>query len=334
MCVCVAAGNAMAQCSTGGNGVVVASNIAIDGNMSDWTTTLNDPDNITYDKSPDSDAPISDVGRDFTRFAFTENITHLFLYFQRAGSVNNSVDLLFYLDVNNNGLMETNEPVIAISWSGSNGNAQVDVYNYIKVAPAGDPVTGDGSKMPGSLTLRERLGNLGKGSADGVSLEVSIAFSLLYKKGSTSNTDSLATTEQFKFHISSINGSVGSVPGSNSINDNFGGCFSGFVAALAFTEKNTNIISGRNRSSENSLAVINPFDGDLVMRYSSIAATTVTFKTYNLSGALILCKKQSLRKGVNEVRIPGSLLAYNGLYLVEATDEYDQRIIQKALKVR
>src|SRR5688572_1499646 len=147
-------GDTYGQCSVGGNGIVQVTDITVNGNMSDWSTILADVDNNTYDQTPDTDAPISDVGRDFTRFAFTENISTLFLYFQRAGSVNNSVDLLFYLDVNNNGLMQTNEPVIAISWGGSNGNAQVDVYNYTQVAAGGDPVSGDGSDMPGNLSLR------------------------------------------------------------------------------------------------------------------------------------------------------------------------------------
>lgn len=220
---------AYSQCSIGGNGMASSVTINIDGVMTDWNAILSDPDNNTYDATPDTDAPIADVGRDFTRFAFTENATHLFLYFARAGSSTNSVDLLFYLDVNNNGLMETNEPVITISWSGSNGNTSVSIYNYIAAVTGGDVLHNDGYDMPGSLQHRTSLGNIGRGSASGSQLEVAIPFTQLYKQGSVNPVDMLVATEQFKFHVSSINGSPSSVPGSNSINDNFGGCYSGLM---------------------------------------------------------------------------------------------------------
>src|SRR5690348_14642034 len=106
-----------AQCTSGGNGIAVSAPITVDGNVSDWSTVIADADNYSTDAVPDLDAPIADVGRDFTKFAFTESWSTLYLYFARAGSATSSVDALLYLDVNNNSLMETNEPVIAISWS-------------------------------------------------------------------------------------------------------------------------------------------------------------------------------------------------------------------------
>jgi hypothetical protein len=220
---------AHSQCSSGGNGVASTTPITIDGNVSDWNPILADPDNNTYDAVPDLDAPIADVGRDFTRFAFTENYSSVFLFFSRAGSAKNAVDVLFYMDVNNNGFMETNEPVIAISWSGSNGAGKVDIYNYVQAASGGDVITNDGTDMPGSLLLRNSLGTIGKGTSDGLSLEVAIPFTQLYKQGSSDPADILTPTEQFKFHISTINGSPTSVPGPNAINDNFSGCYSGLI---------------------------------------------------------------------------------------------------------
>ncbi|HUQ64901.1 MAG TPA: hypothetical protein VM101_02030 [Flavitalea sp.] len=217
------------QCSVGGNGLAVSSNITIDGNVSDWNAVLSDPDNYTFDATPDMDAPITDVGRDFTRFAFTETSSNLFLYFGRAGSANNSVDALLYLDVNNNGLMETNEPVAAISWSGANGNGKVDIYNYIQNTAGGDAITGDGVNMPGSLSSRTSLGIIGHGTVDGLALEVAIPFSQIYKQGSSNTADKLIANKQFKYHVSTINGSPGSVPGAKSINDNFNGCYSGLM---------------------------------------------------------------------------------------------------------
>src|SRR5438477_9822300 len=125
------------QCnySSGANGQSIAtpSAVTIDGNMNDWAPFLNDPDNNAYDNTngTDLDGPISDVGRDLTRFTFTEDVNNLYFYLQRAGSANNSVDIIFYADINNNGVMDSREPVIHVNWSGSNGNAGIDVYDYV-----------------------------------------------------------------------------------------------------------------------------------------------------------------------------------------------------------
>jgi len=217
------------QCTSGGNGIAVSTPITVDGNVSDWSAVITDPDNFSIDAVPDMDAPIADVGRDFTKFAFTETWTTLYLYFARAGSSTNSVDALLYIDVNNNSLMETNEPVIAISWSGSNGNGKVDIYNYVQANAGGDGISGDGVDMPGSLLLRNTLGVIGRGTADGLALEVGIPFPQISKQGSSNPVDMLGPNEQFKFHMSTINGSPTSVPGPNAINDNFNGCYAGLM---------------------------------------------------------------------------------------------------------
>lgn len=222
----------ISQCSVGGNGIASATNqIIIDGDMEDWNLLLSDPDNNTYDPSPDLDAPIADAGRDFWRFTFTEDLQNLSLYFQREGSSNNAIDLVYYLDVNNDNQMTLNEPVVVINWSGSNGNASARIYNYIP-AESNNTMTGDGENMPGSLQPRTTSIATGKGAADGKSMEIKIAFSYLFTPGSEDPANQLAYGKPFKFHISAINGSVASVPGANSINDNFGGCFSGEIAAV------------------------------------------------------------------------------------------------------
>ena len=221
--------NVYAQCTPGGDGIAVSTPITIDGDVSDWSAVIADADNYSVDATPDMDAPISDIGRNFTKFAFTQTWSNLHLYFARAGSATNAVDALLYLDVDNNNLMETNEPVIAISWSGSNGNGKVDIYNYVEATPGGDVVVGDGVDMPGSLILRTQLGIIGRGTSDGYALEVAIPFPLLYKYGSSDPADILRPTEPFKFHLSTINGNPTSVPGPNAINDNFNGCYAGLM---------------------------------------------------------------------------------------------------------
>ena len=224
------------QCnfSSGANGISkgLSSPITIDGDMSDWTTYLSDPDNSSYDNTLgiDLDGSISDVGRDLSRFTFTEDANNFYIYLQRAGSSNNSVDMAFYADVNDNGSMEANEPVIHLNWSGSNGHVNVDIYNYNVSLLGGllNSITAnlDGSMLMGSVTYRGTAGSAsGKGSSDGKSVEAKIPFSVItHLNGSGAVIKQLGAGQDFKFHVSTINGGLSSVPGLNSINDNFGGC--------------------------------------------------------------------------------------------------------------
>lgn len=228
-----------AQCGTaGGNGAITSTNsIVIDGNMSDWTTYVNDPDNNTWDGTPDFDsATITDLGRDMLQFIMTQGSSGLYMYFSRAAGNNNSIDFLNYLDINNNSKMDKNEPVVDISWSGANGKGMVKIYNYNPANAAGDSLTKngttDGYSLPGSLgnTPRTTIGNNGSGSADGKTIEVLVPWSYITQTNTSGAViNSLVYSMPFKFHISSINGNVSSVPGANSIDDNFGGCFGGTI---------------------------------------------------------------------------------------------------------
>src|SRR5688572_15345113 len=173
---------AFSQCNytSGGNGssTSITTPMTMDGFMSDWMSYLNDPDNNSYDNTAgiDLDAPISDAGRDLVRFAFTEDASNLYIFLERAGSTSNSVDIIFYVDINNNDIMDYREPVYHINWSGSNGNVSVDVKDY-NPSLLGDLLNTlslnlDGAKLMGSLTNRGNSGpgsSSGKGSADGKS---------------------------------------------------------------------------------------------------------------------------------------------------------------------
>ncbi|MGE5106706.1 MAG: hypothetical protein ACM3H8_04125, partial [Sphingobacteriales bacterium] len=177
-----------AQCgSSGGNGAITSTNsIVIDGNMSDWTTYVNDPDNNTWDGTPDRDsATITDPGRDMLRYIMTQGSAGLYMYFSRAASNNNTLDFLIYLDINNNAKMDKNEPVVDISWNGANRKGAVSIYNYNPANAAGDSIshngTTDGYTLPGTLgnTPRTTIGNNGYGSVDGQSLEVLVPWSYI-----------------------------------------------------------------------------------------------------------------------------------------------------------
>jgi hypothetical protein len=231
------------QCnySSGANGTstATAGGITVDGNTSDWSLFLNDPDNNSYDNTGgiDLDGSISDIGRDLTRFAFTEDANYLYIYLQRAGSTSNSVDILFYADINNNSVMDLREPVIHINWSGANGNATLDVYNYIPTLLGtlnNLTLNLDGLPLMGTLAYRGSAGSAaGQGSADGKGVEAKIPFSKITQLNSSGSViNQLAFGQGFKFHVSTINGNVSSIPGLNSINDNFGGCLTAPVSVL------------------------------------------------------------------------------------------------------
>lgn len=229
-----------AQCgSAGGNGAILTTNsIVIDGNMSDWTSILNDPDNNTWDATPDLDAAtITNSGRDLLRFAFAPGSAGLYFYFSRAAASSNTVDFLVYLDVNNNNLMESNEPVFDISWWGNNGKTIIDVYNYTPYNATGDPLVSngktDGYTLPGTLGSTARI-SIGKnnaiGSTDKISLEALIPWSYITQTNASNVAiSSLTYGMPFKFHVSSLSGTPSTVPTAGSVEDNFGGCTAGII---------------------------------------------------------------------------------------------------------
>jgi hypothetical protein len=224
--------SANGQCNTtiGSNGfsVYAINPITVNGEMTDWNYYFQDADNTSLDKINDLDAPISDAGRDLVKLTFTQNLTNLFINIERAGSTNNSVDIVFYVDINNNDQMELNEPVVHLNWGGSNGRVDVRILNYIPSAIASRNTLSlnlDGSSMGGTLDVRTTFVERGKGSVDGKSMEATIPLSLLTQvNGSGTVIGQLQAGQSFKYHLSTINGNISSVPGQNSINDNMGGC--------------------------------------------------------------------------------------------------------------
>lgn len=240
LCVCICTQfitqNVFSQCNyapgSTGPALALPAPIAINGNMTDWAPYLANPNNNSYDNTNaiDLDAPIADAGRDLDRFVFTEDGNNLYLYFQRAGSSNNSVDLVYYADINNDGLMQSKEPVFHINWSGANGNVSISVHNYVP-SPLGNIFNSltanlDGLPLMGTLQYRSTApGATGNGSADGKSVEIKIPFSQITQLNASNNViNQLAFGNDFKYHVSTINGNVSSIPNQNSINDNFGGC--------------------------------------------------------------------------------------------------------------
>ena len=163
---------------------VVLKTITVDGNMADWAEVLADPTQNCSDGSPDRDAPVPTTGRDLERFAWTFDGTYLYLYTQRAGSDSNRQRFWFYLDTNDDKKMQSGEPVILVSWFGSNRRTDIERHSYMATSPAGDAMTdgagfADGYSLPGTTGSIVILESLFGGSVSGREMEVRVPWTAL-----------------------------------------------------------------------------------------------------------------------------------------------------------
>jgi uncharacterized repeat protein (TIGR01451 family) len=228
---------AYAVCTCGfGDGMFTLTTIGVDGDMSDWDPVFADVDNSVCDGpsggAADRDAPIQSTGRDLTHFAFTWDDDNIYLFTERVGSSSNVQSFAYYADTDNDALMETGEPVIGVSWRGSNRNVDVFVFSYVASAPGGDPMVdaggfGDGYTLPGSFAGVPAGGNPNRsgawGSADGRQMEFPVTWSEL----------GVAAGSPFTFHVSSSNASLGSSSFTAQIDDNLSGCGGGLGSTAA-----------------------------------------------------------------------------------------------------
>jgi len=209
------------------DGLFTLTAITVDGDVSDWTSVLADPDNNVCDGPAngltDRDAPVQSTGRDLTHFAYTWDATNIYLFTERFGSANNTQSFVYYADIDNDGLMETGEPVIGVTWRGSNRRINVYTFTYVAQAPGGDPVVdgggfGDGYTFPGSFANVPSTGNPNRtgiwGSADGLQMEFHVTWAEL----------GLTTGQPFTFHVASSNAALGAASFTAQIDDNLSGC--------------------------------------------------------------------------------------------------------------
>jgi len=224
-----------AVCDCGnGDGQPLLTTIAIDGNFGDWTPVLADQDNIVCDGPnidsmgntlADLDAPVASTGRDMTEFAFTWDGTNLYLYTARTGSPKNTQNFIYYADIDNDGFMETNEPVIEANWQGNNRRVTITLRRYQAVAASGDSMTdpsgfGDGYTLPGTIlsTIPPSTPYQGIwGSANGQMMEIYVSWVAL----------GLAPGTGHSIHVSSTNSNVTSPSLPSQVDDNIGGCGGG-----------------------------------------------------------------------------------------------------------
>ena len=214
------------SCSCGyQNGVPTQSSIALDGSMADWNTVRSDPDNVACDgiAASDRDAPVQSTGRNLAEFTFTWDGAYLYAYTGRAASDNNIDKFIYYADTDNDGLMETGEPVLVARWRGTNRSVDLFYGSYNAANSGGDALEdgagfADGYDMPGTISGLPPPGQPDDsgtwGSADGVAMEWRVPWNVL----------GVAPGAAIRWHVSSTNAEPGSGSLVGQIDDNLGGC--------------------------------------------------------------------------------------------------------------
>jgi uncharacterized repeat protein (TIGR01451 family) len=234
--------------------------ITIDGNMNDWklpTDITINPGQFSTDaegdastgSSADLDFEVQGTGRDLEGFSFTYDATNLYMWVRRYASTNNKTDWWFYIDTDNDGLMESTgghtDKLLRVAWTGSNGNTTVQLYDYLEAVAGGDslvcPATGtnsvadgwcpvadvaDGYDMPGTVgdeialslpDVNDQNGGSTSGTSKGVEMETRISWAAL----------GFSVPSSVGFHISTSNGI--NIP--TQINDNMNG-FGGGIGII------------------------------------------------------------------------------------------------------
>ncbi|MDH3748707.1 MAG: hypothetical protein OER97_10920 [Gammaproteobacteria bacterium] len=219
---------AWAVCTCGyGDGMFTLAPIVVDGNMADWAPVHGDVDNNVCDGPSggltDRDAPVQSTGRDLTHFAYTWDQNNIYLFTERFGSSSNQQSFAYYADIDNDGLMETGEPVIGVTWRGNNRQINVYTFTYVAQAAGGDLMVdsngfGDGYTLPGSFANVPPTGSPNRsgvwGSANGLQMEFFITWAEL----------GVAPGSPFTFHVSSSNASLGASSFTQQVDDNLSGC--------------------------------------------------------------------------------------------------------------
>ncbi|MGB9824107.1 MAG: hypothetical protein ACPLN0_06655 [Candidatus Hydrothermia bacterium] len=217
--------------SLGFSNALILKTITTDGNMADWSdilarTYLNEqvwwdfPYQVNGIPVADRDvANIQSTGRDIKRFACTWDANYFYGYLERNVSSTNQQTFVVYIDPDADGYMHTGDPVVLLTWSGSNRTVYEYLHDYNAVNnitgdPIVDPVTGtaDGYTMPGTLSNQRNLGSYIWGSVSGTEMEFRVSWTNLGIQPPPSGV--------FGFHISSARGSASNVP--SQVEDNAG----------------------------------------------------------------------------------------------------------------
>jgi uncharacterized repeat protein (TIGR01451 family) len=252
--------------------------VVIDGNLADWAVIHADPDNNTCDGPsgglPDRDAPVQSTGRDLTHFAFTWDDAQLYIFTERAGSSSNVQRFLYYADTSNDGLMQTGERVIGVNWQGNTGLVRVYLFQYVSVAPGGDPMVdgmgfGDGYTLLGGFQNIPQQNNPTRQGTWGSPTQLQMEFPVTWAELG------LAPGTPFSFHVSSANTYFNASGFPSKIDDNLGGCGGGpgstQFAALTFVP-DANVAGARGATVYAAHSLTNDGNGDDVFDLTSVVS--------------------------------------------------------------
>ncbi len=175
-------------------GVPTSRSITIDGDLSDWTDVLANPENVTNDGlgavSPcslttDRDCPSPSLVTDITQFTWTWDDTALYFLLRRSGQDTATRVFHLFLDADNDARLETGEPVIRVALIGSTGANRVERDVYVAAAAGGDPLVdasgfADGFRPDGWGSGTAQLLSANTGSVPGQpAVEVGVPWSSL-----------------------------------------------------------------------------------------------------------------------------------------------------------
>jgi uncharacterized repeat protein (TIGR01451 family) len=184
--------------------------------MSDWAVVLADPDNVRLDGPggglPDADAP-ADAALDISAFAFTWDGTYLYLYLRREARATTIRYFWFFIDADDDGLMESGEPVMRVRWRGSNGHTSTRHDRYLAAGAGGDPSSAggvhDGYTVPGTTSNGPAMENTTGGSSSGLEMEARYSWATMgLLPGSPVDIHVSATSTQSAFP-SGVNDNAG-----------------------------------------------------------------------------------------------------------------------------
>ncbi len=238
--------------------------ITIDGNLSDWTDVLSDPLQTALDGPAagllDRDAPVPTTGRDLTTFAWTYDTTHLYFLVGRVASASNIQRFWFYLDLDEDGLLESWEPVLLVEWRGSNRRTDTYLWGYTPGSSGGDPLVdgsgfADGWTMPGAVSSPAALESVFGGESTGIRMEARVPWTALGLAGPSpvqfhvASSASSNLPSQIHDNMAGPDGRIGStrVPGVVFAPDRSGTVSAGGRVIFAHTVTNTGSFPDRFR---------------------------------------------------------------------------------------
>jgi uncharacterized repeat protein (TIGR01451 family) len=228
--------DAQAACSCGfDDGSFTLITEAIDGTFSGagsgWDEVHADTDNNVCDGPPATDLDAGDLtndSRDITWFAYSWDANYIYFFTERVSSAGVQ-RFIYYADEDGDGLMESGEQAIGVTWQ--NSGVTIQRFTYVESAAGGDPTSdgggvADGWELAGTLTGPDATLDAGAQNGAGTQIEFRVAWDRITgdNDGVNEVTDGPAAVQ---FHVSSMNASFGGTRPPDNIEDDLSGCGGG-----------------------------------------------------------------------------------------------------------